>query len=164
VARTLPWAGAARAWRLPAWAAVFLGGGIAALPGAMAVCRPGAVLPRHCIAVGQMLTSALLIHLTGGRIETHFHVFGSLALLAWYRDPGVLVLSTIVVAADHFLRGFFYPQSVYGVLSATPWRSFEHAFWVLFENTFLWITMRQSLRILRALAMNHAAIKRDHAE
>ena len=38
-----------------------------------------------------MLTSALLIHLTGGRIETHFHVFGSLAFLAFYRDWRVLV-------------------------------------------------------------------------
>jgi hypothetical protein len=32
-----------------------------------------------------MLWSALLIHLTGGRIETHFHVFGSLGILAGYR-------------------------------------------------------------------------------
>ena len=30
--------------------------------------------------------SALLIHLSGGRIETHFHIFGSLAFLAFYRD------------------------------------------------------------------------------
>ena len=34
------------------------------------------------IAAAQMLIGALLIHLTGGRIETHFHVFGSLAFLA----------------------------------------------------------------------------------
>ena len=36
-------------------------------------------LTRHVVAIAQMLMSALLIHLTGGRIETHFHVFGSLA-------------------------------------------------------------------------------------
>src|SRR5437762_12324173 len=51
-----------------------------------------------------MLTSALLIHLTGGRIETHFHGFGSLAFLAFYRDWKVLVPATLVVAADHGLR------------------------------------------------------------
>ena len=51
------------------------------------------------IAVGQTLTSALLIHLTGGRIETHFHVFGSLAFLAFYRDWRVLVTASAVVAA-----------------------------------------------------------------
>ena len=45
---------------------------------------------RYTIATAQMLMSALLIHLTGGRIETHFHVFGSLAFLAFYRDWRVL--------------------------------------------------------------------------
>ena len=43
-------------------------------------------MTRHVIAISQMLTSALLIHLSGGRIETHFHVFGSLAFLAFYLD------------------------------------------------------------------------------
>ena len=84
-----------------------------------------------------MLMGALLIHLTGGRIETHFHVFGSLAFLAFYRDWRVLVPATIVVALDHMLRGFFWPQSVYGVLVASQWRWLEHAAWVLFEDVFL---------------------------
>ena len=82
-----------RAWDGPdsqvhihVWAAIFLGGAISAFPIALAITRPGATMTRYAIAVGQMLTSALLIHLTGGRIETHFHVFGSLAFLAFYRD------------------------------------------------------------------------------
>jgi ABC-type dipeptide/oligopeptide/nickel transport system permease component len=50
-----------------------------------------------------MLTSALLIHLTGGRIETHFHVFGSLAFLAFYRDWRMLLSATIVVLATIFV-------------------------------------------------------------
>ena len=58
------------------WAAIFLGGAVSSLPIALACLRPGRASTRHLIAVGQMLTSALLIHLTGGRIETHFHVFG----------------------------------------------------------------------------------------
>ena len=67
--------------------------------------RPGLPSTRYTIATAQMLMGALLIHLTGGRIETHFHVFGSLAFLAFYRDWRVLVPATIVVALDHFLRG-----------------------------------------------------------
>ena len=47
----------------------------------------------------QSLMSALLIHLSGGRIETHFHIFGSLAFLACYRDWRVLVAASAVVAA-----------------------------------------------------------------
>ena len=74
------------------------------LPVALALFQPGRALTRHTIAVAQMLTSAVLIHLTGGRIETHFHVFGSLAFLAFYRDWQVLITATVVVAADHFFE------------------------------------------------------------
>src|SRR5205814_5364284 len=140
---------------LHVWAAVFLGGGIAALPVAMAVCRPGAVLTRHCIAVGQMLTSALLIHLTGGRLETHFHVFGSLALLAFYRDWRVLVSASLVVAADHIVRGAFWPDSVYGVESASIFRAFEHAWWVVFEDVFLIYSCVKGQHEIRKIAERH---------
>ena len=63
-------------------------------PVALALLRPGVAMTRYSIAIAQMLMSALLIHLTGGRIETHFHVFGSLAFLAFYRDWRVLVPAT----------------------------------------------------------------------
>ena len=88
------------------WAAIFFGGIISALPIFLAITRPGEALTRHTIAVGQALTSALLIHLSGGRIETHFHIFGSLAFLAFYRDWRVMVTATVVVAADHFCAAF----------------------------------------------------------
>ena len=95
------------------------------------------MLTRHVVAASQMLFSALLIHLTGGRIETHFHVFGSLAFLAFYLDWTVLITATVVVAADHFLRGMFWPESVYGVANPEWWRFLEHAGWVAFEDVFL---------------------------
>ena len=59
----------------------FLGGAITSLPVFLTLVRPRDVFTRHTVAVCQMLMSALLIHLSGGRIETHFHVFGSLAFL-----------------------------------------------------------------------------------
>src|SRR6266852_4497687 len=108
------WLGAESRIHMHIWAALFVGGAITSFPVLMAWKRPGWVLTRHAIAVGQLLTSALLIHLTGGRVETHFHVFGSLAFLAIYRDWKVLLSATVVVAADHFLRGTFWPQSVFG--------------------------------------------------
>jgi len=97
-----------------------------------------------------------LIHLTGGRIETHFHIFGSLAFLAFYRDWRVLVPATVIVAGDHFFRGIYWPQSVYGVLAASPWRWVEHAFWVLFEDVFLVISMRQSVEEMLRIAKREA--------
>src|SRR5947208_7917396 len=110
-------------------AAVLLGAIITILPVYLALTQPGNAATRHTIAVGQMLMSALLIHLTGGRIETHFHVFGSLALLAFYCDTPVLITASVVVALDHALRGVFFPQSVYGGLTAHPWRAVEPAGW-----------------------------------
>lgn len=112
------WNGTQSYIHLHVYAAIFLGGVITALPVFFALAHPGRVLTRHVIAVGQMLMSALLIHLTDGRIETHFHVFGSLAILAFYRDWKVLVSASAVVVLDHLLRGLFWPQSVYGVATA----------------------------------------------
>lgn len=141
------------------WAAVFLGGAISSLPIILAVIRPGEVTTRYTVAVGQMLMGALLIHLTGGRIETHFHVFGSLAFLSIYRDWRVLIPATVVVAADHFLRGVFWPQSVYGVLAASEWRWLEHAGWVVFEVTFLVIAIRHSIGEMWGIAERTSEIE-----
>jgi signal transduction histidine kinase/DNA-binding response OmpR family regulator len=131
------WIGVRSEIHIHVWAAILIGGLISLPPIALALFRSDKCLTRHIIAIAQMMTSALLIHVTGGRIETHFHVFGSLAFLSFYRDWRVLIPATIVVAADHFLRGIYYPESVYGVITASEWRFLEHAGWVVFENVFL---------------------------
>ncbi|HLY37342.1 MAG TPA: ATP-binding protein [Candidatus Binatia bacterium] len=157
------WAGMTSRTHPHVWAAIFLGGAISLFPITLAVVRPGRRSTRYVIAVGQMLTSALLIHLTGGRIETHFHVFGSLAFLAVYRDWTVLVPATVVIALDHLLRGLLWPQSVYGVLSASGWRSFEHAAWVLFEDIFLIASCRRGVEEMRCVAERQAELEAAHA-
>ena len=153
------WAGTESQTHPHIWAALLLGGAISSLPIVLALTRPGHPSTRYAIAVGQMLMGALLIHLTGGRIETHFHVFGSLAFLSFYRDWRVLVPATVVVAADHFLRGLFWPQSVYGVLTASDWRWLEHAGWVLFEDTFLFIAVRHGISEMYSIAERTAQIE-----
>jgi hypothetical protein len=67
------WSGTSSQIHLHVWVAVFLGGAISLLPVALTVLQPGGDATRYAVAVGQMLTSALLIHTSGGRIETHFH-------------------------------------------------------------------------------------------
>ncbi len=96
------------------------------------------------ISISQVIVSALLIHLCGGRIETHFHVFGSLAFLAQYKRFEVLIVATVLIAADHALRGFFWPVSIFGVVEASSWRWLEHGGWVFFEVIVLLATIRQS--------------------
>jgi hypothetical protein len=142
------------------WAAIFLGGAICLFPALLGITRGGRPSTRYTIAAAQMLMGALLIHLTGGRIETHFHVFGSLAFLAFYRDWKVLVPATIVVALDHMLRGVFWPQSVYGVLVASQWRWLEHASWVVFEDVFLFVSIRRSFVEMQETAMRTARLER----
>ena len=116
------------------------------------------------IVVAQMLYSALLIHLTGGRIETHFHVFGSLALMSFYRDWRVFVPATLVIVLDHFIRGIFWPESVFGVLVAAPWRVLEHAGWVLFEDAFLIWGCVTSFRERETNAQNQAELEFSNRE
>lgn len=142
------------------WAAVFLGGALSLYPTWLGWKRPGKLMTRHVLTVAQMLASALLIHLTGGRLETHFHVFGSLALLALYRDVRVFGTAIVVVYVDHLARGFFWPESVYGVLTATIWRSLEHAGWVLFEVVFLTIAARASLKEMRELVARQIGLEK----
>jgi signal transduction histidine kinase/ActR/RegA family two-component response regulator len=153
------WVGATSQIHIHVWAAIFLGGAISFLPIVLALTRPGCISTRYTVAVAQMLFGALLIHLMGGRIETHFHVFGSLAFLSFYRDWRVLVPATLVVAADHFLRGVLWPQSVYGVITASQWRWLEHAGWVLFEDTFLFIAVKRSVSEMWNIAERTAEIK-----
>ncbi len=161
------WIGTQSQVHLHVWVAVILGGVISLLPIVFALTRPGKPLTRHVIAIGQMLMSALLIHLCGGRIETHFHIFGSLAFLAFYRDWTVLATATIVVAIDHYIRGIYWPQSVFGILTASPWRWLEHAAWVVFEDIFLIFACWQGQRDMKERADRETrltALSRERAD
>jgi two-component system, NtrC family, sensor histidine kinase HydH len=153
------WAGSQWSAHVHVYAAVALGAAISSLPLYMIATRPGAFATRFTVACAQMLWSALLIHLTGGRIETHFHVFGSLAILAFYRDFRVLVPATVVVAADHFARGMYWPESVYGIANPDWWRFLEHAAWVVFIDVFLVLQCVQATQDLRDGAERHAEVE-----
>src|SRR5213080_4743065 len=153
------WAGQSSSVHIHIWSAIFIGGAITVFPIWMTRAWPGAAITRYIIAVAQMLMSVLLIDLTGGRIETHFHVFGSLVILSFYRDWRVLIPATVVVALDHFIRGIYWPYSVYGVLTASPLRSIEHAVWVVFEDIFLVISCFRSIREMRSIANRTAALE-----
>ncbi len=160
------WAGSEATVHVHVWAALMLGTLIGAAPVVVALAMPGHAVTRHTIGVAQMLFGALLIHLTGGRIETHFHVFASLAILSFYRDWRVLIPATAVVALDHAVRGVWFPQSVYGVLAASPWRWVEHAGWVILEDIFLVIACVRGKREMWDIAVRTVELDmaREEAE
>ena len=53
----------------------------------------------------------------------------------------------------------FWPQTVYGVLSTSNWRTLEHVGWVAFEDIVLWISMQQSVREMTHVAGRQAALE-----
>ena len=141
------------------WMAVFLGGVIVGLPVVLVMTKPGRPVNRFIIAVAQALIGMLLIYLTGGRSETHFHVFVSLAILAFYRDWRVLIALTVVVTADHILQGHLWPRSVYGVTMVGPWRWIEHVAWVVVEDVFLIWGCLRGISEMRAIADRQARLE-----
>jgi serine phosphatase RsbU (regulator of sigma subunit) len=153
------WSGKAHVFHAHVYIAVLLGAVVSSLPVALGLTRPGWPTTRMVIACGQMLWSALLIHLSGGRIETHFHVFGSLAFLAFYRDWRVFIPATLVVAADHLVRQQLWPESVYGIVAPESWRFLEHAFWVAFEDVFLMLSCIASVREMKVAAAQQVHIE-----
>ncbi len=136
--------------------AVFFGFIIFSLPVYLILKHPFLSLTRHVIAIAQMLYSAIIIHISGGRIETHFHIFGSLAFLSFYRDPKILITATITVGLDHLLRGIYFPYSVYGVNIISPFRWIEHVAWVLFEDVFLVIAILHRTKVDYELSNSQA--------
>lgn len=159
------WMIAPRTWRGTAssvnphlWAAILAGPAFILPAIAAAFWRPGRTMTRHVVAVAQMLISIVLIDCTGGRIETHFHIFGSLAFLIFYRDWRVLLTASAVVVFDHLVRGFWWPLSIYGVADPGAWRWIEHTFWVAFEDFFLILLTRTTTTEMRAAADAKAAL------
>lgn len=136
--------------------ALLVGTAINALPIALVIYRPGHEITRYAIAVVQLVWSAFLIWITNGRIETHFHIFGSLAFLALYRDWRVIVIGTVVALADQFVVG-----------NPHLWTVLEHAGWIAFGDV-VYIyggvrsiaEMRPQARDLADLEATNASIER----
>jgi signal transduction histidine kinase len=93
--------------------------------------RPGRAGTRDMVAIAQVLWSAMYIMITGGRIETHFHVFGSLAFIALYRDWRVIAIASATVLADHFLAHLWRHEHL------QLWSVLEYAGWIAFEDVVL---------------------------
>ncbi|MFO0750852.1 MAG: ATP-binding protein [Myxococcota bacterium] len=158
----LAWAGRSSSIHLHVYLALGVGAALTLPVLYLVRRRSGAVLTRHAIAFGQMTWSAIFIHLSGGRIETHFHVFGSLAFLAFYRDWTLLVTATLAVIGDHLVRGMLWSESIYATPNPEWWRFLEHGFWVAFEDVVLFMGIVQSRRELSAAATATAALAASH--
>ena len=64
-------------------------------------------------ALGLVVASAVLVHLSGGMIEMHFHFFVMVCLLILYQDWLPFLLSVGFVVVHHTVRGTIAPRAVY---------------------------------------------------
>jgi len=139
----LTWIGQSSSMHPHLIAAILFGGLITIPPIYLINKFPHELISRLMIGLSQLSFSGLLIHVTGGRIETHFHIFASLAILTLYFDWKVIISAAALTAVDHLVRGLIFPMSMFGDQSYGFWNVIEHAWWVIFQVGFLlWMIPR----------------------
>jgi PAS domain S-box-containing protein len=92
---------------------------------AFAAFGPGSRRLRSAAAtLGVMTSSAVLVHLSGGVIEVHFHFFVMLSIIALYNDWVPFLLAVAYVVLHHGIIGVLYPDEVYNHPAAinNPWK------------------------------------------
>ncbi len=138
--------------------AILLGTLITIPPFLLAILYPGKAITRYAVAIGQILISALLVNAAGNRTESYFHLFGSLALLSFYRDLRLLISASVLSFFSHQIAGFY---SVLGGANSSfnIWRSLELTGWLIFENVFLTVWVRTTVTSMRQTAIRTAAIE-----
>ncbi len=100
-------------------------------------------------SLGLVTSSAILVQFSGGYIETHFHFFVMLAVIAIYQDWIPFLLAILFVAVEHGLTGQFVPTAVYNHPDAFlhPWKwAVIHAAFILAESVALLAGWRISER------------------
>jgi diguanylate cyclase (GGDEF)-like protein/PAS domain S-box-containing protein len=85
-------------------------------------------------ALGLLTSSAVLVHLSNGVIEMHFHFFVMIGLIAMYQDWLPFLAAIGMVAAHHAIIGILEPHGVFNHPAAwnSPWKwAGIHALFVL---------------------------------
>jgi PAS domain S-box-containing protein len=76
------------------------------------------------ISIGLITSSAIIVHLSGGYIEMHFHFFVALIVISLYQDwlPFLLAIGYVVI--EHGALGMIAPAMVYNHPDAWlhPWK------------------------------------------
>jgi diguanylate cyclase (GGDEF)-like protein/PAS domain S-box-containing protein len=108
--------------------------GCAAVAGIRAIGRTGRAT---AVGIGLMTSSAVLVHLSGGYVELHFHFFVMVIFMALYQDWIPYLLAILYVAIHHGVVGVLWPEFVYNHPAAinAPWTwAGIHAFFVLWAS------------------------------
>src|SRR5438552_3985424 len=101
-------------------------------------------------SLGLITSSAILVHLSGGYIEFHFHFFIMVAVIALYQDWVPFLLTIGYVVVQHGVMGAVDPMSVYNHPDgwAHPWK------WAAIHGMFI---LGMSAASIVAWRLNEAA-------
>jgi diguanylate cyclase (GGDEF)-like protein len=85
--------------------------------------RPRRRLRSTAATLSLVIASSVLVHLSGGLIEMHFHYFVMVGVIGLYQDPMMFAAGFAFVVGDHGLATVVARQSVYNHTSALehPW-------------------------------------------
>ena len=95
--------------------------------------------------VGLMVAASLLVHLSGGIVEMHFHFFVLLAVIVLYQDWVPFLVALILIVGDHGIMGMLVPFLVYNHSAAQhhPWTwAAIHGLFILAEGAALLVYWR----------------------
>ncbi|MDP9442505.1 MAG: EAL domain-containing protein [Actinomycetota bacterium] len=75
-------------------------------------------------AAGLVASSAVLVHLSGGVVEMHFHFFVIVGVITLYQDWTVFLTAIVFIALHHGVVGGLQPNDVYNHAAAwnNPWK------------------------------------------
>jgi signal transduction histidine kinase len=107
------------------WRHSLFEGGIVALTALAAALRTGHRTTQASLAAfGLIASSAMLVHLSGGYIEFHFHFFVMVGLMALYQEWAPFLVAIGFVLLHHGVVGVLDPSDVYNHAAAMahPWR------------------------------------------
>lgn len=109
---------------------------------------------------GLLSASAILVHLSGGYIEMHFHFFVMIIVISLYQDWSPFLLAVGYVVLHHGIVGVIDPPSVYNhpAALAEPW------LWAGIHGTFILGASAAAIaawRLNEDLARRQLATERD---
>jgi diguanylate cyclase (GGDEF)-like protein len=102
-------------------------------------------------AFGLVTASALVVHLSGGLIEAHFHFFVVIPLLILYQHWSPFLLALVYVVVHHGALGALTPSAVYNHPDAIahPWKwAFIHGVFVLGSSAANLVSWRANEQML----------------
>jgi len=160
------------AWHVPVLLAYGLSRGYslghtlvdAALPAVFVLAgipnRLGRGLRAMSVATGLITCSVLLVHLSHGLIEAHFHFFVMVALLTLYQDWKPFLVAITLTVVEHGVTGVVAPHAVYNHPDAWahPWR------WAFIHGAFVVAASAASIAAWAMSEADHRGMKVVTAE